>query len=127
MVVCMDAVYNVLVYAHVLGLSALIGGYFAVSAASRSGGRFVPSAVMVWGARAQIITGLAMVGLAEAVLDNELNHVKIGVKLLVALVAAWLVEKGSAKARRSEVVPAGMVHAAGALAMTNAAVAVLWT
>ncbi|MGC1206778.1 MAG: hypothetical protein WA880_02350 [Ornithinimicrobium sp.] len=123
----MDLVYNVLVYTHILGLSALIGGYFAVAAASRSGGRFVPSAVMVWGARAQIITGLVMVGLAEAVLDNDLNQVKIGVKLLVALAAAWLVEKGAAQSRRDEVVPAGMVHAAGALAMLNAAVAVLWT
>ncbi len=82
---------------------------------------------MLWGARAQIIAGLALVGLAEAALDNELNHIKIGVKLIVALVAAWLVEKGSAKARRDEVVPAAMVHAAGTLAMLNAAVAVLWT
>ncbi len=122
----MDIVYDLLVYAHVLGLAALIGGYFALTVRS-SGATFVPSSVMVWGARTQIITGLAMVGLAEAVLDYELNHVKIGVKLVVALVAAWLVEKGAAKARRSEVVAPGMVHAAGALAMLNAAFAVLWS
>jgi len=121
----MDLVYDLLVYAHVLGLAALIGGYFAVAA--RSSGAFVPSAVMVWGARAQLITGLAMVGLAEAVLDYELNHVKIGVKLVLALVAAFLVEKGAAKARRGEVVAAPMVHAAGAIAMLNAAIAVLWS
>lgn len=39
---------------------------------------------MLWGARAQIIAGLALVGLAEAALDNELNHIKIGVELIVA-------------------------------------------
>lgn len=122
----MDVVYDLLVYAHVLGLAALIGGYFAV-AARRSGAAFVPSAVMVWGVRAQLITGLAMVGLAEAVLDYELNQVKIGVKLLLALVAAYLVEKGAAKARRGESAAPGMVHAAGAVAMLNAAVAVLWS
>ncbi|MGB3827202.1 MAG: hypothetical protein WA962_00345 [Ornithinimicrobium sp.] len=125
----MDTIYNLLVYTHVLGLAALIGGYFAVLAASRTTQRtaLVPSAVMVWGARAQIITGLALVGVAEAALDGDLNSVKIGVKLVVALVAAWLVEKGAAQGRRSERVPAALVHAAGTLAMLNAAVAVLWT
>ncbi|MGB3761974.1 MAG: hypothetical protein WA966_02050 [Ornithinimicrobium sp.] len=126
----MDVVYNVVVYAHIIGLSALIGGYLAVAGSARPGGSgstIVPSWVMLWGARAQIITGLALVGVAEAALDDDVNHVKIGVKLVVALVVAWLVEKGSAKARRDEVVPTGMVHAAGVLAMLNAAVAVLWT
>lgn len=122
----MDIVYDLLVYAHVLGLAALIGGYFALTARS-SGTAFVPGTVMVWGARAQLITGLAMVGLAEAVLDYELNHVKIGVKLLLALIAAFLVEKGAAKARRHDAVGPGIVHAAGAIAMLNAAVAVLWS
>ncbi len=123
----MDTVYDVLVYLHVLGLAALIGGYFAVVARQSSSAPLVASAVMVWGARAQIITGLVMVGLAEAVLDYELNQVKIGVKLLLALVAAYLVEKGAAKARRKENVAPPMVHAAGGIAMLNAAVAVIWS
>lgn len=127
----MDLVYDVMVYAHVLGLAALIGGYFAVIAAARAGGRrsgsLVPSAVMVWGARVQIITGLTLVGLAEAVLDDELNHVKIAVKLLLALVAVAFAESGAAKARRSAAGPSWIVHAVGGAAILNAAVAVLWS
>lgn len=127
----MGGVYDIVVYAHVLGLAALIGGYFAVIAAShadrRRSGHLVPSTVMVWGARAQIITGLVLVGLAEAVLDSELNHVKIGVKLLLALVAVGFAESGAAKARRHAAGPSWMVHAAGGAAILNAAVAVLWS
>lgn len=127
----MDVVYQVVVYTHVLGLAALVGGYFAVLAAARGNGRrsgsLVPSVVMVWGARAQILTGLTLVGLAEAVLDYELNHVKIGVKLLLALVAVAFVESGAAQARRASAGPSWIVHAVGLAAIVNAAIAVLWS
>ncbi len=125
----MESVYDVVVLAHVLGLSALIGGYFAQMWASPRSANpaFVPNVVMVWGARTQIITGLILVGIAEAVLDSEVNHVKIGVKLLVSLVVAGLVESAAAKGRRGQSFSPGMVHAAGALAIFNATIAVLWT
>jgi len=79
----MDFVYNLVVVLHLLGMAALVGGWFVVSRGAGS------SEVMVWGARAQIVTGLVLVGLAEGVssLDKHLNHPKIGVKLVVALAA----------------------------------------
>ncbi len=125
----MDAAYNVVLLAHVLGLAALIGGYFAlVWGQGRSHNpALVPSGVVVWGARTQIITGLIMVGLGEAVLDTDYDQTKIAVKLVVALVAAFLVESTSAKGRRGQRFATGMVHAAGGLAVLNATVAVLWT
>ena len=74
----MTVVYNLFLVCHLLGMAALVGGYFAVLGAPRI------SEVMVWGARLQFVTGLILVGLGEAVLDKDYNHVKIGVKLLLS-------------------------------------------
>ncbi|MGB7448856.1 MAG: hypothetical protein WA892_06975 [Ornithinimicrobium sp.] len=125
----MEDLYQVVVLAHVLGLAALIGGYFAlVWATPRSANpAFVPSVVMVWGARAQVLTGLILVGLGEAVVDKDYDHVKIAVKLVVALLVAALVEATRGRGRRGQSFPAAVVHLAGALAILNATVAVLWT
>jgi hypothetical protein len=125
----MEDLYQVVVLAHVLGLAALIGGYFAlVWAAPRSANpAFVPSVVMLWGARAQVLTGLVLVGLGEAVIDRDYDHAKIGVKLVIALVVTALVEVTRGRGRRGQSFPASWVHTAGALAVLNATVAVLWT
>lgn len=125
----MDDVYQLLVFAHVLGMAALVGGYFALvwGSARAQNPAFVPSVVMLWGARIQILTGLVLVGLGEAVVGQDYDHVKIGVKLLVALVVTALVEATRGRGRRGQSFSPGLVHAAGALAVLNAAVAVLWT
>jgi len=47
----MDFVYNLLVALHLLGMAAVVGGWIAVRS-----GRTV-TAPIVWGARAQIVTG----------------------------------------------------------------------
>ncbi len=115
----MDFVYNLLVAAHILGLAALIGGWIA----TRSGSTTL--APLVWGARAQLVTGLLLVGLAEGAMDAEVNHVKIGVKLLIAIAVAAAAEIGAARAKRDEPNPV-LVNAAGGLAILNVLVAVLW-
>ena len=51
----MDLVYNLLVVLHLLGMAAVVGGWVAVRS-----GRTV-TAPIVWGARAQLVTGLALV------------------------------------------------------------------
>lgn len=121
----MELVYDLVVVAHLLGLAALVGGYLV--AVTRRAEGLVPNTVMVWGARVQVLTGLVLVGLAEAVLDSEVNQTKIAVKLLVALAVAGLTEVAAARARKDTPVPAGMVHGAGALAVVNVLVATLWT
>lgn len=120
----MELVYDLTVVAHMLGLAALIGGYLV--AVTRSGEGLVPNVVMVWGARVQLLTGLILVGVAEAALDAELNHTKIAVKLVVALAVAGLTEVAAARARKDKPVAAGMVHAAGVLGVVNVLVASLW-
>lgn len=121
----MDFLYNLFVVTHMLGLAALVGGYLV--AVTRSAEGLVPNVVMVWGARLQLLTGLILTGLAEAVLDGEPNHAKIGVKLVVSLVVVALTEIAAARARKGQPVAAGMVHGAGVLAIINVLVASLWT
>jgi hypothetical protein len=80
---------------------------------------------LVWGARAQVLTGLLLVGLAEAG-DDPVNNAKVGVKLLVAVAVAACAEIAAAKERKGQGARPQLVNAAGALAVLNTAIAVLW-
>jgi len=116
----MSFVYHLLVVAHLLGMAAIVGSYFVVLRTPR----IVPG--MVHGALLQLVTGLAMVGLRESKAYDDpdaLNHAKIGVKLLIALVVTVL---GWMHRKRGDDVPAGVVHAIGGLSIVNVLVAVLW-
>ncbi len=117
----MQLVYDVFVIAHLLGMAALVGGWLVLLTGGAS------TTVMAWGARAQLVTGLVLVGLAEAVssLDEDLDHAKIGVKLVVALVAVALIEVGRGRARRGQDA-SGLIRAAGALGALNVVIAAVW-
>jgi hypothetical protein len=115
----MTVVYNLVVVTHLLGLAAVIGGY--------ASGQPKVGEVMVWGARYQILSGLALVGMADSIhsLDKHLIMAKVVVKLVVAVAVAGLAEVGHADAKRGKVTP-WPAHAAGGLAIANVLVAVLW-
>ncbi|MEP7332564.1 MAG: hypothetical protein ABI692_10780 [Terracoccus sp.] len=117
----MDFVYQLLVAAHLLGMAAVVGGWIAVRS-----GRTV-TAPVVWGARAQLATGLALVGLASAdsTDDHVVNHAKIAVKLVIALAVVATAEIGAARARRGQ--DTGLLlDLAGGGAVANTLVAALW-
>lgn len=109
----------------VLGLAALIGGYLVAATLRAARGPW-PGPVMLWGARAQVVTGVPLVGLGEMTSDDPLNHVKIGVKLVIALAVAALTEIAAGRGRRGRPVAEPMVHGAGGLAVVNVLVATLW-
>lgn len=117
----MDLVYNLLVALHLLGMAAVVGGWVAVRA-----GRTV-TAPVVWGARAQILTGFLLVGLASAVKDDdhEVNNTKVAVKLAIALVVVAAAEIGAARARRGQDT-GRLLDVAGGGATVNVLVAALW-
>ena len=117
MVTVMEIVEHLFVLAHLLGMAAVIG-----SAVFVARGAVTPA--LVWGARAQLVTGLILVGLAEAG-DDEVNNAKIAVKLLVAVAVVACAEIANAKERKGGARPQ-LVNAAGALALLNTAIAVLW-
>ena len=111
----MEALEAVLVFAHLLGMAAIVGGYF-------SGLRNVPkrlSAGAVHGTLLQLLTGLLLVGIAEMGTE-PVNHAKIGIKLAIAVVLMLI----TWPRRRDREVPSGTFHAVGILAITNVAVAV---
>jgi hypothetical protein len=114
----MDFVKDLFVLLHLVGMAAVVGGWIAVVRAPK----IIPA--ILWGARAQVLTGLLLVGIHEMG-DDPVNNAKVGVKLLVALAVAACAEIANARQKRGEPKPT-LVGAAGALALLNTAIAVLW-
>lgn len=116
----MDIVRLILVALHFVGMAALVG-VFLVQLRQRSGYHLT---LMLGGAVTQLVTGLALVGMAEMA-DRELNYMKIGFKLaialgvLVATVMMWLKQRKGDNA-------APFFHTAGGLAFLNLLIAVFW-
>jgi hypothetical protein len=119
----MDVVYNIVVVLHLLGMAALVGGWAAFAARGLDTVDLISN-----GARAQVVTGLVLVGMAEGIssLDKALNQPKIGVKLVVAIAAAACIEVARGRRKRGRD-SRGLVMAAGGLGVLNVAVAALWS
>lgn len=113
----MTAARVVLYMLHMLGVAALLGA-FALQVAH--GGRGLPTAAL-HGAAAQLVTGVALVGIAEAD-DRELNYTKIAVKLGVTLVVAILVLAN----RKRDSIPEGLFMGAFGLVLLNIGLAFGW-
>lgn len=115
----MDILYTTLVFFHIVGAAALLGGWLATFKKPTVGlFQFI-------GAWVQLITGILLVGVAE-MNDGNVNNVKIAVKLvilIVILVAAWI---GRRKVKKDEPVSVGIAHAVGGLTLVNVALAVFW-
>lgn len=112
----MDIVRDLMLVLHFVGLASLLGG-FLVQMKSRT--KRVEAA-MFHGALTQLVTGLVLVGIAEAG-DADVNHVKVGLKLGVLLAITALVLVG----RRKESVSTGVWGAIGGLTLVNVVIAVV--
>ncbi|MCR6713243.1 MAG: hypothetical protein NVV57_11365 [Demequina sp.] len=112
----MDFLRYTLLTLHILGAAAIIGPAFEQL---RSDAKRITT-VMVWGARAQIVTGLALVGVAYAN-DADPDHAKIAVKLLIALAVV-----GIAEATRKKGAVAWAFWSVFLLTIVNVIVAVFW-
>lgn len=113
----MDLLRQSLLFIHLLGFAALVGGALAQL---RDDYKIVNTA-MLYGALIQVVSGLLLVGVIEGA-DDPIDNTKVAVKLAVALVVAvlcWL-------NRRKDSVPTGLFGAIMLLAVGNAAVAVFW-
>jgi hypothetical protein len=111
----MDLVKDVLVFLHFIGFAALFGGLFVQV---KSSPRVVNNA-MFHGILTQLVTGLAIVGVLEAD-AADVNHAKVGVKLLVALVIGVLIFVN----RKRESLANGLFFGLLGLTALNVAVAV---
>jgi len=137
----MDFLHSLLVATHLIGASLLVGTFF-LQMRAKAAHNFT---IMLVGASLQLVSGVALYGLAMAG-DGEPNHMKLGIKGLIALVVfvAALIGFLRQKAIRKEkanltaggAVSVGNVelerrllpffHAAGGLALVNLLIAVFW-
>lgn len=114
----MDTLRLILLFVHILGFAALIGGLLAQ--ASDPAKRV--NAAMRDGAGTAFLAGLGLVGVLEAG-DGDVNHAKIAVKLVIGLVILVLVMTNL----RKDQIPHGLWVLLLALSVANVAVAVFWS
>ena len=113
----MEALQAVFVILHLIGMAAIVGGGLETW---RVGERGITK-VMLWGARAQIVTGMFLAGFAFGNEDEDPNHWKIAVKFLVALGVAALCETGARREKATRMWAGALV-----LTLINVTVAVAW-
>lgn len=124
----MTALRDVLLILHFIGLAAVIGSFlFQV----RRKGGFETNWIVI-GLVVQLVTGLGLMGLIDATTDGGADHAKLGVKLVIALVALVLAFVARARQKRADAGQAKaeaalpFFHSAGALAIVNVLIAVIW-
>lgn len=114
----MTTVINILVLLHLLGMAALVGGYATTFTNPR------PIPAMLWGARAQLLTGLVLYWVMNSE-GYDVSHVFVAIKLVIAVIVTGLLEAANGMAARDEPKPV-LVQIAGVLAIVNVGVAALW-
>jgi hypothetical protein len=125
----MTALFDILLILHFLGLAAVIGAF--LSQVRRKGG--FQTGWVITGLVIQLVTGLGMMGIIDATQDGGANHAKLGVKLAIAAVALVLAFVARSRQKRADAGSAKQkaalpfFHSAGALAIVNVLIAVLWS
>lgn len=112
----MSIVYGIFVVLHLIGWAMTFGGALANMRTPQI------SKGMLHGVLTAIVTGILLVGLAEMG-DFGVNHMKIGIKLIVALGAVAMVIMGQ---RDQKKVTTGYLGGVAGLVVVNIAIAVLW-
>ncbi|MFD6895958.1 hypothetical protein ACFWB0_15590 [Rhodococcus sp. NPDC060086] len=115
----MDVAIKIFLILHFIGLAGIIGSWLAVI----KDPRVVMG--MLHGAILQVVTGVALVGLNEAN-DADVNHMKIGIKLVIALIILAVAIVGLKKEKQNPGTTAALAHTAGGLAIVNVIIAVMW-
>lgn len=112
----MEILRLVLFLLHLVGFAALFGGAFV----QVKGPKRIINPAMWHGALTMLVSGLLLVGVLEMLDGVDVNHMKIGIKLLVMVVVFVLV----LLQRKKDQVSSGMFFAIFGLTFLNAAIAV---
>lgn len=114
----MEFVRHLLVFLHLLGMAMLIGTLMLQLKA----GKDAPvSKGWLHGAGLQLVTGIALMLLAPLT-NQDYNHIKLGIKLLVLVVIGVLAVLYVTKERG----PKWLAPAMGGLVVLNVGLAVFW-
>jgi hypothetical protein len=108
-----ELIHDILLFLHFVGLASLIGGLLVQV---RAAGKVV-NAPVLYGAIAQLVTGLVLMFLEL----DEINHIKVAVKFAVLAV---IIVVGLVRRRRG--LTGGLFWAMLALSLANVGVAVFW-
>jgi len=112
----MSIVNGILIVVHLIGWAIVIGSALANMRTPQ-----IPKG-MLHGILTALISGILIVGLAEMG-DGAVNHMKIGIKLLLTLVVTAMVIVGQ---RDQKKVTTGYLGGIAGLVVVNVAIAVLW-
>ena len=114
----MEIVYSIVLILHLIGWALVLGGaVYGLRETKMNKG-------MLHGILTALIAGIIMVGLGSAgVAGPEPNNMKIGIKLVIALVVTGMVIFGN---RNTEKVTKGYLGGIAGLTVLNIAIAVLW-
>jgi hypothetical protein len=117
----MEFLHQVLLFLHLIGMAVLVAA-FLLQRRTAAQGPLNPA--WLHGAGLQLVTGLALVGVIEVQRD-DVDHAKVGVKLLVALVITVL---ALVQRRRDPgaALPSWLVPSLAGLVVLNLGVAVFW-
>jgi hypothetical protein len=113
-----EALRLVLLFIHLVGFALLLGG----AVATLLGGKIRITKPVLWGSIIQLVSGLGLAAPLRGGGDNEPDPIKLGVKLLFAVLIFIMVFFS----RKRDEVNKG--HFIGIITLTvlNAAVAVFW-
>jgi hypothetical protein len=113
---------NILLVLHFVGLASLLGGVLVQVRSMRTGdARILPA--ILHGAYLQLLTGVALVGVIQGAGLDDVDNIKIAVKLVVLLVITAL---AIVYRRRKTRTPQWVVPTIGALTLVNIVIAVVW-
>ncbi len=113
----MELARNVFVFVHLVGFGALFGGALVQLGDDEK----VVNSAMLRGALAQVVSGIALVGILEG-LSEPVDRLKTAVKFAVALLVAVLCWANRARPR----LPGGLFNAVIAMTLVDVGVAVFW-
>ena len=114
----MEILRNVVFFVHLVGFALLLGG----SVAQYLSGKLRINAAMLGGAAIQVVTGLILAAPWGLDPGEKLNNVKLGVKLVIALMILAM----TFFSRKRADVNRGHFLAIIGLVLVNAGIAVFW-
>ncbi|WP_137802321.1 hypothetical protein [Kocuria sp. 2SI] len=115
----MAFVYSLLVLVHLFGAAVIIGTWIATfRKPTVTGWQF-------WSSVAMLVSGLLLMGLLEMG-DGPVNHLKLTIKLIIAIAVFAAALIGRRKIAKGETVSTGIAHGVGGSALINMVIAVLW-
>lgn len=115
----MDTVISIVLILHFVGLAGIIGGWLSTIKTPHVNKAILHGAIL------QVVTGIILTGLREMQDGEPLNHMKIGIKLVIALAILVVAIVGVRKEAKAQGTTATLAHVAGALGIVNVAIAVL--